>query len=277
MPPIAPDSEKGVYDGRVVFVRNLIGKIFLMRLSCPEIAAAAQPGQFVNVKVNRELIPLLRKPFSVCDSDPAAGSFDLLFKVIGKGTQALSVLKQDDIVNVIGPLGHGYDISTGTHAALLVAGGLGVAPLPLLCKRLLQQGTPVEIYLGARVAHELALVQTLAKLGPAVVVVTTEDGSVGERGLVTDTLERKLTSLEDASGYEIYSCGPAGLLRRVGEISEQFGLDSQVAIETMMGCGFGICMGCPVRMRHVGPGEVPYKLTCVDGPVFHAKDILIHG
>ncbi len=270
-------QQKGVYNCQVLFNKNLSDEIYLMRLYCPEIADCSVPGQFVNVKVNREFIPLLRKPFSICRRNSREGWFDILWKVVGKGTSVLSGSQKGDFVSVIGPLGHGYNIVPDLRKALLVAGGLGVAPFPFLCDELLKAGKSIRVFIGTRHQKELALVENLQSL-PIELQITTEDGSAGSQGLVTDALIQYLSELDDLSHTLIFSCGPIGLLKRICEISDDYNIGSQVALETMMACGFGICMGCPVRLRHPQPNSSQvYKLTCIDGPVFDAKEILVNG
>jgi len=269
--------KKGLYNCQVLFNDNLSDAIYRMRLHCPDIAAESAPGQFVNVKVNREFIPLLRKPFSICQRNSREGWFDILWKIVGKGTSVLSGLQKGDFVSVIGPLGHGFRIAPDLRQALLVAGGLGVAPFPFLCDELLKAGKSIRLFLGARHQKELALVENLRNLSNEL-QITTEDGSAGSQGLVTDALIQYLSERHDHSQTEIFSCGPIGLLKRICEISDDYKISSQVALETMMACGFGICMGCPVRLRQspTNSSDV-YKLTCIDGPVFDTSEILLNG
>ncbi|HEX9653275.1 MAG TPA: dihydroorotate dehydrogenase electron transfer subunit [bacterium] len=268
-----PGSRKGFYDCPVVSVKNLSGAIYLMRLHCPALAEDAHPGQFVNVKVNNDYIPLLRKPFSICRRHEEEGWIEILWKIVGKGTEALSGYRPGQQINVLGPLGRGYSIRPDLELAILVGGGLGVAPLPFLCQELLQVGKKVEVFLGAKSEKELAFVRQFLELGVEV-FVTTEDGSVGEKGLITELLiERLKKSFPKPAIF--FCCGPTGFLNSMIRISESFDIDGQMAIETMMGCGFGICVGCPVRIRDSKPGERWYKLTCLDGPVFGAREVVL--
>ena len=268
--------KKGLYNCQVLFNDNLGDAIYRMRLHCPEIAAESAPGQFVNVKVNREFIPLLRKPFSICQRNSRESWFDILWKVVGKGTSVLSGLQKGDCVSVLGPLGHGFNVVPDLRQALLVAGGLGVAPFPFLCDKLLKAGKSIKLFLGARNQQELALVENFRSL-PVALQLTTEDGSAGSQGLVTDALIQYLSQRHDLTQTEIFACGPIGLLKRICEISDDYNVSSQVALETMMACGFGICMGCPVRLRDPNPNiRDVYKLTCIDGPVFDSSEILLN-
>jgi dihydroorotate dehydrogenase electron transfer subunit len=268
------DDRKGIYDCPILSVKNLSGAIYLMRLHSPAIAQNVQPGQFVNLKVNNEFIPLLRKPFSVCRRDQREGWIEVLWKIVGKGTEIMARCQPGERLSVLGPLGRGFIIHPELELAILVAGGLGVAPLPFLCAEMLKAGKKVEVFLGAKSEPELALVQEFIEMGVEVFVAT-EDGSVGNPGLVTEILiERLKRSLPQR--VNLFSCGPTGFLNRMIQITESFNLEGQMAIETMMGCGFGICVGCPVRVRDPRPGERLYKLTCIDGPVFDAREVILY-
>jgi dihydroorotate dehydrogenase electron transfer subunit len=276
MTAIATEFSKGQFDCPVLSIKNLVGEIYLMRMHCPAIAQQVLPGQFINIKVNNEFIPFLRKPFSVCRRDAKKGWLEVVWKIVGKGTQIMANFQAGESINVIGPLGKGYHIAADLPVALLVAGGLGVAPLPFLCEELLKQRKPVELFLGAKSHHELSFVEEFQEMG-ANVFVATEDGSVGKKGLVTELLMERLAQQPSLKNGTFFGCGPTGLLNRMTQISADLNMQCQIAIETMMGCGFGICVGCPVRIRNPRTGESPYKLTCIDGPVFDAREVLLDG
>lgn len=267
-------QSKGIFDCRILSVRNMIGDIYLMRLACPTIARKVQPGQFVNIKVNDEYVPLLRKPFSVCRRNAQEGWIEVLWKIVGKGTKILSGYRGGEVINIIGPLGQGYDIPPDLQTALLVGGGLGVAPLPFLCEELQKSGKNVEVFLGAKSVNELSMVDAFKELGVEVFLAT-EDGSQGKQGLVTDIFLKRLNQMQSTAGGHFYSCGPNPFLRAMMRISEERGIPGQIAIETMMGCGFGICVGCPVRVRDGKSGGGTFMLTCIDGPVFNVTEILL--
>lgn len=267
-------GKKGLYTCRVLDVKNLVGSIYLMRFSCPEIAHIVEPGQFVNIKVNSEYTPFLRKPFSICRRNKEQGWLEIVWKIVGKGTQILAEFKPGRMLNVIGPLGKGFSLPPKTEVAFLVGGGLGVAPLPFLCEELLKQQYRVEVFLGARSANEISLVDLFRESGVEV-FLSTEDGSLGEKGLVTEILLTRLHSFRSLHQMHLFSCGPTGFLKAMMKLTDELSIEGQVSIETMMGCGFGICMGCPVRVRDGKSGGGLYKLTCIDGPVFNAREILL--
>lgn len=262
---------KGVLDSTVVSNENPVGDIYLMRLHCPAIAETARPGQFVNIKVNQELTPLLRKPFSICRRHRQQGWIEVLWKIVGKGTEIMSRFQKGQTVNLIGPLGRAYSLPTDGEIALLVGGGLGVAPLPFLCEELLSRELQAEVFLGAKTADELSMIDFFEERGIPLEIAT-EDGSVGQQGLVTELVTKRLDSVQHPNDFRIYSCGPTGFLNAMMAISSKYGVPGQLAIETLMACGFGICMGCAVREN---TDEPRYKLTCIDGPVFDAGEIIL--
>ncbi len=268
------NDTKIIVDCPVLAFDTLGAEIHSMRLHCPEIAKSARPGQFVNLKVGTEFAPMLRRPFSVCRRDRLEGWFEVMWKVIGQGTRAMSRLRPGDSVSVIGPLGRGYIQPADLKLAVLVGGGIGVAALPLLCEDFQQAGIEVEVFLGARNGDELALSGYFKDTG-ASVVLATEDGSIGTRGLITAPLLERLAALTKPANTHLFSCGPHGFLKAMVQITEETGVAGQIAIETMMGCGFGICVGCAVRCRNPRPDKKKYKLACLDGPVFDAQEIVL--
>ncbi|MFQ6112671.1 MAG: FAD-binding oxidoreductase, partial [bacterium] len=187
MPKTKNNFLKGIFNCPVIFVKNLVGEIYLMRLHCPPMAKIVTPGQFVNIKVNNDLIPLLRKPFSVCRRHASKGWIEILWKTVGRGTEIMAGYKAGEKVNVLGPLGRGFYIPPDMQVALLVGGGLGVAPLPFLCEEVLGSGKSAFVFLGAKSADELSLMDVFQHMG-AEVFTATEDGSEGKCGLVTDFL-----------------------------------------------------------------------------------------
>lgn len=267
-------NTKGIFECPILSVKNLVGDIYLIRMACPAVAQNVVPGQFVNIKVNNEFVPFLRKPFSVCRRSEKEGWIEILWKIVGKGTEIMSRYQRNDFVNIVGPLGRGYDIPPDLQTALLVGGGLGVAPLPFLCEEAQKLEKSVEVFLGAKSENELSMVEAFRTLGVEV-YLSTEDGSLGKRGLVTEILLQRLNQMPSLAGVYLYSCGPNPFLQAMMNISEERGIGGEVAIETMMGCGFGICVGCPVRVRNGKAGEGLFKLACLDGPVFNAAEILL--
>ena len=225
---------------------------------------SVHPGQFVMAQVLDHLEPYLRRAFSVFDVSKSAGAtrVELLGKIIGSGTRALAGQRAGDRVPLLGPLGRGFHIVDSGRAAL-VAGGVGSAALLLLARALADRGVAFDFYYGGRSRVDLARSSDFRRLAESVggrLICTTEDGSGGERGLITEPLERGLAG----SSYDfVYTCGPMGLMRQVARLAAEHGAHGEAALETPMGCGYGACLGCAVQQAD---GRI--ALCCQDGPVF---------
>jgi len=240
-------------------------------LEAPAITTAALPGQFVHVKLAGDRGPLLRRPFSISGAN--GSTLTLLFKQVGELTELLGGLAAGDRVDVLGPLGHGYDLSfTPVDRAYLVGGGYGVAPLLLLAKVLRERKLAREIHLliGARSAKHLLWEDRLAaesawlKSGFA-----TDDGTAGFRGTALALLADRM---QGASGSaRLFGCGPMGML---GAIAAQWPkVPYQAAVENQMGCGIGVCMGCVLPVTDGATAYGRYARICCEGPVFDARRI----
>ena len=266
--------------GRVLEVRPLPLRHFLLRVRVDGMEAAA-PGQFVMVAGADQAEPYLRRAFSVYGQEPAGESalvISLLGKVIGRGTAALAACIAGEDVPVLGPLGRGFHtMGQNAHAggrAALVAGGIGSAGLGLLAQALACAGRPFDFYYGGRSAGDLVEADEFRRLSEGTggrMIRTTEDGTAGTRGLVTEAL---LEALE-AGGREaevaygaLYTCGPHGLMAAVARIAADHGIAGEAAMETPMGCGYGACLGCAVELRRGG-----YALCCRQGPVFDLEEV----
>ena len=225
------------------------------------------PGQFTMVRV--EGGGLLRRPYSFCDL-LEDGAFTLLVKEVGVGTRALMSLPVGGVVSSLGPLGTTFDPPPPERTPLIVAGGVGIAPFVLFCRRLAETGRRGIVLLGGRRRPDLYLRETFERFGMDVRVAS-EDGSAGHRGLVTELLE---PALRDAGLPQLYSCGPTGMLLRVAELAAAADVPHQVSIERRMGCGMGCCLGCVVWARPPAGGAPEYLRSCTEGPVFDAGRIV---
>jgi dihydroorotate dehydrogenase electron transfer subunit len=235
--------------------------IFLLSVHAPEIAKKARPGQFCMLKVNHRLDPLLRRPLSIHDVKEDEVHF--LYKVVGKGTVILSRMTERDEIDVLGPLGNPFSLKT--DKALIVGGGMGIAPLLFLAKALGRENTE-KIMLGARDKSELVRIREFSKISKDI-SLSTDNGTLGHKGFVTDILKEHLVRKGTGNGFTAYACGPFSMLRMVCEITKEFRIPTQVSLESHMGCGFGICLGCAVNRV----GEGGYMHVCKDGPVFEAN------
>ena len=233
----------------------------------------ALPGQFAMLRPHAAFEPLLRRAFAFYkQSNPNQVSF--LYQVLGRGTQALAGLAQGDPVDALLPLGNNWTVPSA-GPVLIVSGGIGSASVLMICQALKQAGVEARVFFGAAsrdVAMGCGLADFQALEMP--LAVTTDDGSLGERGFVTAPLERLLDGWRDRDRPTIYACGPWVMMRRVAEIAESFDAPCQVSLEAPMGCGFGVCVGCVVAMRTDQPGGYDsYKRVCVDGSIFPASAI----
>ena len=218
-----------------------------------DTGAVTAPGQFVNLRLDGYY---LRRPISVCDWD--GKTLTLIYKVLGRGTEALTAYPAGRTLDVLTGLGNGYDADKSGDKPLLVGGGVGVPPLYGLAKRLAEQGKQPAAVLGFNTACEVFLKEEFEALGVPVVLCTA-DGSAGERGFVTDGMDRA-----GAYGY-VYTCGPEAMLRAVYRACAAGG---QFSFEERMGCGFGACMGCTCETKY------GYKRICKDGPVLEKEEIV---
>ena len=244
-----------------------------MGLAFPELAMIARPGQFVMVRIPDGYLPLLRRPFSVhCrlgEGDEVYG-FELLYKVVGQTTQAMSGLKAGDVLDVLGPLGSGFTLPVGVRDVFLVAGGVGVASLYYLGLFLAEhEGIRARLFLGGRTAADILCQEAFESMGVKV-RITTEDGSLGEKGLITSIVEEAVRVEEKPD--IIYACGPTGMLKAVSNIACAYEVLCQISLETVMACGFGVCLGCAVQKAGTKEG---YLHACTDGPVFDSRAVLI--
>ncbi len=263
------------YSGQAVVVRKTIisEKILSIELDCPEIAAKAVPGQFVQVKMPGIQAALWPRPFSIHDA--CAGRIVLFIKRYGRMTELLFSLPQPQKLLLTGPLGNGFRLPSEIKEIFLVAGGVGLPPLHFLCKKLLADGmkpAAVHFYSGAKSKAELFAHEAIANLGVNYRAAT-EDGSVGFKGLVTELLE---PDLRGKSGLCICACGPPAMLKAVADLGEEAGHRCLLSLEQLMPCGWGVCNGCAIKIKKTGSevteDERGFRLArvCKEGPVFES-------
>jgi dihydroorotate dehydrogenase electron transfer subunit len=240
----------------------------LIALTAPRIAASVRPGQFVHLRIADGADFILRRPFSVHrarhGAGRAGGTIEILYQVLGRGTRELAEKRAGDVMDAIGPLGRGWDVPDDAAHVLLVAGGLGAAPLGMLAEELAERGVAVSVAIGAPTAARL-LVRDLFERVARRVEVATDDGSAGEPGFVTLVSERLIA--EDRPSL-VCACGPETMARTVAAQAAGAGIGCQVSLERLMACGIGACLSCVVTTAH---GRAR---ACVDGPVFDAADVV---
>lgn len=250
---------------RVTVVANdrIAPGVGLVVLHAPRCASSVAPGQFVQLRVASGADILLRRPFSIHRAH--GSSIEILYQILGTGTLRLAEKPAgDSSMDLVGPLGHGWQIPHGLAHALLVTGGLGAAPLGMFAEQLAARGVAVSVAMGAPSAERLvarALYDDIARR----LEIATDDGSAGEHGFVTGPAARLLAEERfDA----VYTCGPEPMQRAIARLAAEHGVPCQVSLERLMGCGIGACLSCVVSTTD------GLKRACVDGPVFNAEEVV---
>ncbi len=273
--------------------KRLTSDVYEMELDLPLMDEDIRPGQFINIRLDGLY---LRRPISICDWDDQ--SIRIIYRTVGKGTEKMSRMEEGETLDIIWPLGNGFDISkrsSGEEAdmdkpklrPLLIGGGVGIPPLYGLCRRLIDMGEKPTVVLGFRSEDEVFYADEFKKLG-AEVILTTEDGSLGKKGRVTDVLAgmesypiegsqsnsvEGQTNSEESQTYSyekgiyIFACGPEPMLKALDEMMPE-GAGGQISFEERMGCGFGACMGCSCETKYGA------KRICKDGPVLERGEII---
>jgi dihydroorotate dehydrogenase electron transfer subunit len=262
-------------DAAVIDNARLSDDYCVLTLAAAEIAASALPGQFVMVKA-AGMDPLLRRPFSIFEivrqENGAATGISLLNKRIGSATRLLYEAEPGTRISCLGPLGRPFEVIDPPCEAWMIAGGVGLAPFATLAQALRGRGTSTTLFYGARSASELYYVHFFERLGVRV-VLTTEDGSRGARGLVTRPLEEALAAVDRDTAIRLFVCGPTPMMRAVATLAESYGQPCDVSLEPVMGCGLGGCYSCVVLVREP-PGDAHFARSCLVGPVFDAQRIV---
>ena len=259
------------YDTRTTILSNeeVAEAHYLLRCECAEIAQHARPGQFVHVMISQDTGMLLRRPFTIYTVE--GSEITMLYQIIGDGTRQLSELPQGTPLQVLGPLGNTFNLTTKPEPAILVGGGAGIASLMLLAAALRENDIQTFGLVGAQHRDRLLSVSDLESIG-ITVRIATDDGSIGHHGYVTEILADLLTETK-WQRPRIYACGPHGMLATVTKIAADFEVPAQIAMENRMGCAMGVCLGCVCPVR-VAPNQVEYQRVCTEGPVFTATDIV---
>ena len=252
----------------------LDGAYVLVTFRHPEVAREARPGQFVMIKAGLSAEPPLRRPFSILGVDPEKDTFTLFLKAVGAGSRALAFLEPGEPAQCLGPLGNPFRPPAPGREALLVAGGYGIAPFRLFCTQYGPLGYRARVFYGGRTEKDLQLRETFEPLGVPL-TATTDDGSFGRRGRVTEALEAYLD--DDASPVELYGCGPEPMVRALAAVAERRRLPAQVSLDPWMGCGIGTCLGCVVRTQRAGEPRPRYRCGCTEGPVFDPREVVWPG
>ncbi|MDY7030638.1 MAG: dihydroorotate dehydrogenase electron transfer subunit [Thermodesulfobacteriota bacterium] len=286
---------------KILYNKELSPGYYKIGLDCPDIASKAAPGQFIMIRVSNQLDPFLRRPFSIHmihnsnaphDEVDRNSRIDILYKVVGKGTEILSTAKEGGEIDIVGPMGNGFQIHEDMTTAIFIAGGVGVAPLLGLAEEILlkkKMTRSLVLFLGGKTRTDILCVKDFERLG-AQIHISTEDGSLGRQGIVTDQFVDYLESQDNAPGSfsHCFACGPEAMLKEVAKITQKKEMPCQVSLETMMACGLGACLGCVVRSKsqtgskepgndiisHKDESMIHHKKVCKDGPVFNSTEII---
>ena len=279
--PAGGDGSKGenvalVNERARILANAKVGpNLYLMELASPRIAAAIEPGQFVHMKVPNMEAHILRRPFSVYARDAAAGTLEILYQAVGFGTDHMTRIEPERAehlsgAELIGPVGRGWQPPANARRALLVGGGVGAAPLFMLCESLISAGVRTDVVLGAQTEAALTCRARYEALLDASPRCATDDGSFGREGFCTSLVEEAL--VEAAAAGEPYDylavCGPEPLMKIVAGMAAEVGVPCEVSMEKRMACGIGACLSCVVDTVD---GK---KRACVDGPVFDARKVV---
>jgi dihydroorotate dehydrogenase electron transfer subunit len=241
---------------------------FRLVLNAPRVAPLIQPGQFAHVRILPMQDALLRRPFSIFQVE--GDTFSILYKAVGKGTEILSRMQSGEELSVIGPLGHGFTVpQPGGETPLLVAGGYGMAAMYLLAERSPQKGI---VFVGGRRRVDILCEKEFQDIGWDVRVAT-EDGSHGEKGLVTQPLLSEIRNPQSAiRNRKLFACGPTPMLKAVGKIAEEFNVPAELSMDEHMCCGVGVCLTCVIKVKSGDGWE--YQRTCTEGPVFDSRQVV---
>ena len=246
-----------IMDCRLTEKRILNNRYFLMIFQIPFQLADVQPGQFAQVRIDGSPTTFLRRPLSICLLT-SKNELWLLVQIAGEGSRKLSLAEPGDMVNMILPLGKGFSKPDQTDKVLLIGGGVGVAPMLILGKQLSETGIHVSFLLGGRTESDIVLTEEFTKYGE--LHCTTEDGSIGEKGFVTNH-----SLLQTTDFNRIYTCGPKPMMQAIAKYAGEKGIECEVSLENLMACGIGACLCC---VEDTVEGHV---CTCTEGPVFNTK------
>jgi dihydroorotate dehydrogenase electron transfer subunit len=241
--------------------RTFAPSLFSSTFSAPELSREVAPGQFVMLEVPERSRPYLRRAYSVADADPGAGEVEFLVKTIGPGTSALERLTPGSSVRLLGPFGNAFSLEgiSAPDRVAIVAGGIGAAPFPLVYRSLAAAGIAGDLFLGGRSAADLSIAGRFAGIVTGKVHWSTDDGSAGEPGFITDVFARHAASIRYS---RVLACGPMPMFAALAPMVARLGVPAQFSTEAAMGCGFGACLACVI------PGaDQPFLVSCQEGPI----------
>lgn len=252
--------KKLVVVGKILANEAINANVKRMVIEAPQIAEAAQPGQFVHVK-KPDSVNFLRRPFSIADADRENGTITLIYRIVGKGTAEYAAMKVGEAFSILGPIGNGFALKDGRP--LLVGGGVGIAPLIYLSRQIKDQ-KPI-LLIGGKNKNEVFWEKYLQEFADKI-YITTDDGSVGFKGFTVQLLPQILA---ENNIEHIYTCGPNIMMEGVAKLAHEHDIDCQVSLEKRMACGIGVCLGCTFEGKLTGKR----RKVCTEGPVFASKEV----
>ena len=256
---------------KLIKKEKLLDGLYKFSVEAKEIVDIAKPGNFVEIRINENLDPFLRRPISIYNLDKEKGILEFIFQVKGKGTELLAKKEEGDLIDIIGPLGSGTFKFEGKQNIAIIGGGIGIFPLYELAKQAKESGINIHTYLGFRNKELVTLEKEFGAVSTNL-TITTDDGSYKEKGFAINFLNN---DLEKENFDCIYACGPLPMLRAVKKLAEEKGISCQISLEEKMGCGLGVCLGCAVKTA-ASPKDAPeYVHVCKAGPVFDSKIVEI--
>ncbi len=252
---------------RIIGKKNW-GNYLLLTLETPRISAQAQPGQFIMVRVNAHPFPLLRRPFSIHSKNER--TIEIFFQITGLGTEILSQYSIEDSLDILGPLGKGFEAGEELKEkdVAVVGGGRGIAPLYFLSQELQSLGASPLVFYGGKTKEDLPLKEKFEEMDIEL-TCSTDDGSFGFKGFVSDLFKEKL---EKSTPHHIFACGPEPMMKKISGMAQEKNIPAVFSLESIMGCGFGACWGCVRRIKRDDKEE--WVKICEEGPVFSGKDII---
>lgn len=253
---------------KLIKKEEIIKDIFKFSVEAEEIVKTAKPGNFIEIRVNDQTEPFLRRPISIYNMNQEAGILEFIFQIKGNGTNLLSKKQIGDKIDILGPLGNGTFKFEKYNNIAIIGGGIGIFPLYELAKEAKTQGKKVSTYLGFR-NKDLVMLEKEFKEVSDKLVITTDDGSYAEKGFAIDYLKK------DIENHCIYACGPLPMLKAVQKYAIENNINCQISLEEKMGCGLGVCLGCAVKKASSPKDNPEYFHVCKGGPVFNAKDVEI--
>ena len=252
--------KKLVVVGKILANEAINANVKRMVIEAPQIAEAAQPGQFVHVK-KPDSVNFLRRPFSIADADRENGTITLIYRIVGKGTAEYAAMKVGEAFSILGPIGNGFALKDGRP--LLIGGGVGIAPLIYLSRQL-KDKKPI-LLIGGKNKDEVFWEKYLQEFADKI-YITTDDGSVGFKGFTVQLLPQILA---ENNIEHIYTCGPNIMMEGVAKLAHKHDIDCQVSLEKRMACGIGVCLGCTFEGKLTGKR----RKLCTEGPVFASKEV----